>query len=90
MQSNKPEKSALDYEALGVTPPEITPHDEQARDAAFESQRRQGHLWKQNGNHIECSVHGFTHGHVIPVDKKLTGTDDRGMPILADIVLSDS
>lgn len=42
-----------------------------------------GHRWIQKGPWLECRSCIMHHGAHIGIDRVLTGTDDKGMPILA-------
>ena len=74
----------LDYEALGVDPPESIQHftDEEMESFRIPFKRE----WKQSGNMIYREGEEAVFGTKIPTNKMLAGTDEKGMPVLVDVL----
>lgn len=47
-----------------------------------------GHNWRQRGTELICESCPFTHATYIPPDKQLYGIDDRGLPMIRNVVVS--
>jgi hypothetical protein len=79
------------YDELGIAPPSVEKHGTEAdRDEAMARERssRRCH-WVQRGKYIECSEHDWgAHGLPIRTDQILQGTDEKGHPILTEVVVN--
>ena len=75
------------YKYKGVKPPERTGHgvSEDNIEEIINNNNQHKHQWLQRGNYISCTMGEYEHGKNIGVHKRLTGTNDRGEPILVDI-----
>lgn len=75
------------YRYKGVKPPERTPHgvSEDNIEKIIKEANDHEHQWVQQGNYIRCTAGTNEHGKNIGVDKRLTGTNPDGTPILVNI-----
>jgi hypothetical protein len=76
------------FERNGVEAPEVVQHysdDELAKKFQEQSQSTIHGDWLQIGNTLHCRKCN-NHGLLIDTSKVLVGTDDKGLPILNDIV----
>lgn len=75
------------YLYKGVKPPNRTSHgiteDEIEKHISVINDHK--HDWIQKGNFISCNAGQNEHGKNIGVHKRLTGTDEKGNPILVKI-----
>jgi len=75
------------YKRQGVKPPERQSHgitEEDIEERIQEAGKHQ-HKWLQKGPYIFCTAGGYEHGNNVGVDRRLTGTDKDGMPVLEEI-----
>lgn len=74
----------LDYEALGVDAPQTIPHYTPEEMESFRIPVKKE--WKQRGNTIYREGEEAVFHTQIPIHKMLVGTDEKGHPILRDVV----
>lgn len=76
------------FERNGVEPPEVVQHysdEELAKKFQEQADSTVHGDWLQIGNTLHCRKCN-NHGFLIGTDKILRGTDDKGLPILDNIV----
>lgn len=75
------EDGSLDYEALGVVPPQSFPHgsDDDIRE---NMQVAKAKRWFQRGNELVAETDLGEVVNFIPTDMMLTGVDENNLPIL--------
>ena len=73
------------YEDWGVEPPSHEPHGTEAQLAEVMAQPVKHGNWVQMGNIIECRACPNPHSDRIGVEYLLTGTDEKGLPVLTKI-----
>ena len=85
MNQYEPENSKW-FRYHNLKPPETATHGtEESIDKIFEDMKDRKHVWKQQGNFIICTGCKLEHGHPIPPDQMLDGTDPKGLPILTEL-----
>ena len=83
--SQKPQSDELDYEALGVEAPSRDEHGTED-DIASRLSEKHLHDWRQRGATLFCVGCPWEHATEPRfLNHILTGTDERGMPILRRI-----
>lgn len=75
----------LDYEKLGVTPPEHLEHGTD-EDIRKNMQKLLPTKWRQEGNLLIGETEMGEVVNHLPTDMILVGTDDRNLPILKKVV----
>lgn len=75
------EDGSLDYEALGIVPPQSFPHGTDD-DIRKHMQVATAKRWFQRGNELVAETDLGEVINFLPTDIMLKGTDDNGLPIL--------
>lgn len=75
------EDGSLDYEALGVAPPQSFPHGSDD-DIRANMQIAKAKRWFQRGNELVAETDLGEVVNFLPTDMMLKGVDENGLPIL--------